>query len=230
MITIQNLTKEYKSNKNMVTALEDISVSIPRGSFVSVVGMSGSGKTTLLKILTGIDTKYSGSITVDNNSLDEYLSNHNVALVSQCYSSFEWMTVAQNVHEGNPSLSETEVNEMVRQVGLYAFKDSYLKELSGGMKQRVAVARALVQDTEIIVLDEPFGALDIQTRYKIGGLLSTIAKRSNKTVVLVTHNIDDAVRLSDRVVVMGNSSLDEDIQIVSGEEHLAEERIRSCFI
>ncbi|MCB0472852.1 MAG: ABC transporter ATP-binding protein [Flavobacteriaceae bacterium] len=230
MITLENISKEYINNGNYLSVLKNISFSISQGQFISLVGMSGSGKTTLLKIISGLDKDHAGIIKINNDSLEEYLKQHTIALVPQQYSNFNWLNVFENVHEGNKNASEEEVSQILEYVGLSKFKNAHLKDLSGGMKQRVAVARTLLQDTELIILDEPFGALDVKTRYSLGNLLKKIALEKNKTVILVTHDIADASRLSDRILILGDGSIQEDILVSKNKTHEVEENIFSYFM
>ena len=210
MLEINNLTKYYHNGKQgLYLALKDISFKIQKGEIVCIVGPSGSGKTTILKCLTGLDKDCHGNIRVNWQASTDYLKQNRIALVSQSYSNFPWLTVRENVVAGLYGKKKTKIeindltNDLLKRVGLFKFKDHYVEKLSGGMKQRVAIARAIAEDTDIIALDEPFGALDVQTRAKMQDLLAKLWEEEGKTMILVTHDIDEAVYLADRIYVLG---------------------------
>lgn len=206
LLTVENLTKTYASKDREVVALEDINFDAYKGDFVSVVGPSGCGKTTLLEILAGLRRTTSGSVKVKG---DEVTGPHrSVGIVFQEESTFPWRTVLENVEFGLEmrGVAKRERRERAREiisiVGLSDFEDAHPHQLSGGMRQRVAIARTLVTHPEIVVMDEPFGALDEQTRLTLGGELLGIVERTEATVVLVTHSIQEAALLSDKIVVL----------------------------
>ncbi len=202
-IAVEHLYKRYPSG---TLALSDVNLEVDQGEFVSVVGPSGCGKSTLLRIMAGLDTPTEGRVHTTEGAADVPGSLPS-AVVFQEQSLFPWMTVAANVAFAFDSLAlpASEVARRVAKelalVGLTDFAGAYPHELSGGMKQRVAVARAFAVDPPVLYMDEPFGALDEQTRVGLAGELMTLWERMRKTVVFVTHGIEEAVTLADRVVV-----------------------------
>ena len=201
-ITIRNVSRSYESTH----ALDDISFSVSEGEFCCVVGPSGCGKTTLLRAIAGLDDPDGGSILVGGDPVTG--PGLDRGMVFQEYALFPWRTVRGNIRFGldRPACDcpdcEGRVRELIDLVGLDGFKDAYPKELSGGMKQRVGIARALAPDPEILLMDEPFGSVDARTRDRLHAELLDIWTQTGQTVVFVTHDIDEAVTLADRVVVM----------------------------
>ncbi|MBZ3935275.1 ABC transporter ATP-binding protein [Methanimicrococcus blatticola] len=205
-LIIENLSKEFKKGSNEFLALKDINLSVKNGEFVTILGPSGCGKTTLLRIIAGLETYSSGTATLDGELITG--PGPKRGMVFQEYSLFPWKTVLGNVMFGplmqNFSKDEAEAKAMtyLNLVGLSEFKNSYPYELSGGMKQRVAIARALANEPEIILMDEPFGALDAQTRNNLQNELLRIWQEEKRTIIFVTHSVDEAVFLSDRIVIL----------------------------
>jgi len=205
-IVIAHLNKIYKSRTGDVPALIDINLDIGDGEFVSVIGPSGCGKSTLLYILGGFIAADGGSILVDGKPVTGPGTDRGI--VFQEYALFPWLTVDQNIHYGLEmvGMSRRERDEIVRHlirtVNLEGFERRFPRELSGGMKQRVAIARTLAYNPHILLLDEPFGALDSQTRESMQDELRRLWLKERKTVVMVTHDVNEAVYLSERVVVM----------------------------
>jgi NitT/TauT family transport system ATP-binding protein len=206
-LTISDLTKEFViSGHGPITALSHMSFVVEDKEFVSVLGPSGCGKTTLLRIMAGLETATSGSISIDGELITG--PNPKVAMIFQEYSLYPWRTVLDNVTFGLElqGREREEAREQARKyllmVGLEEFIDRYPYELSGGMRQRVAVARALAIEPQILLMDEPFGALDAQTRNNLQKELLEIWKKTQKTIVFVTHSVDEAVYLSDRIIVL----------------------------
>lgn len=206
LMLVESLTKVYSSDAGDVVALKDIDLFVQKGEFVCVVGPSGCGKTTLLEILAGLRLPTSGSVRIKGEQVTE--PRRSIGVVFQEESTFPWRTVLENVEFGlemygtSKSERRERAREMIKLVELDQFEDAYPHQLSGGMRQRVAIARTLVTHPEIVVMDEPFGALDEQTRLILGGELLKIVERTEATVVLVTHSIQEAALLSDRVVVL----------------------------
>jgi NitT/TauT family transport system ATP-binding protein len=202
-ITVQNVSKAYESTR----ALDDVSFSVTAGEFCCIVGPSGCGKTTLLRAIAGLDDPDSGSILIDGDPVTG--PGLDRGMVFQEYALFPWRTVRGNVRFGldRPACDcadcEARVRELVDLVGLGGFEDAYPKELSGGMKQRVGIARALAPDPETLLMDEPFASVDARTRDRLHAELLDIWAQTEQTVVFVTHDIDEAVTLADRVIVMG---------------------------
>lgn len=214
-IEIRNLTVDYTEKNNRFTALKDVSFSVKAGEFVSIIGSSGCGKSTLLSILEGIHLPTQGSILIDGKPISGTGPDRGV--VFQHYSLFPWMTARKNVAFGvkqvKKNLPQSErlkiADEFLDKVGLEDFKNKYPSQLSGGMQQRVAIARALAMDTDILLMDEPFGAIDAKNRTVLQELLLKLwegdGTQEKKTVVFVTHDIDEAILLSDRIVMMSAS-------------------------
>ncbi|AKJ29402.1 ABC transporter ATP-binding protein [Caldimonas brevitalea] len=205
-LEIRDLQKQYEVKGQPLTVLEDISLSIKAGEFVSIVGSSGCGKSTLLRLVIGLEDDYHGEILLDGKrvvgtSLDR-------GIVFQEHRLFPWLTVEQNVGlgllnaDGNDTSKRRTVQEHIELVGLKGFEKAYPYQLSGGMSQRVAIARALVNRPEVLLLDEPFGALDALTRTYLQQELQRIWEQEGITMILVTHDVEEAVYLGDRVVVM----------------------------
>ena len=207
-IDIRNVGKVYgsKASDFPVCALDGVTLTIRRGEFISLLGPSGCGKSTLLGIIAGFQAASSGQILQDGRPISKPGPSRTV--VFQDYALFGWMTVQQNVEFGLKAkgMGKAERAEIARAliatVHLTGFEDKYPHQMSGGMKQRAAIARALAPDPDILLMDEPFGALDAQTRVLLQEEIARISSEAGKTVIFVTHGIDEAVFLADRVVVM----------------------------
>ncbi|MEQ1873338.1 MAG: ABC transporter ATP-binding protein [Ilumatobacteraceae bacterium] len=202
-VTIHGLSKAFGD----LEVLDDISLDIAAGSFVSFIGPSGCGKTTLVRVVAGLERASSGSVEVDGTAPEIARSRKRVALVPQQPGLLPWRTVRSNAHllldvnrAANPS-DAANSNELLREVGLGDFMEAYPHELSGGMQQRVALVRALALHAPLLVMDEPFAALDEITRAEMRVLLNQLVEGRGVTVLFVTHNIAEAVALSDRVLV-----------------------------
>ncbi|RLM34674.1 ABC transporter ATP-binding protein [Haloarcula sp. Atlit-120R] len=208
-IAIRGVSKQYEREGRVTTALRDVSLRVSSGEFVTVVGPSGCGKTTLLRLVSGLEPPTDGDITVSGKPVQG--PDPNRGTVFQEYHLFPWLTVRENVafglvERGVPAAERQErVREMLAIIGLSDFADAYPKELSGGMKQRVGLARALAVDPAILLLDEPFGSVDMQTRRQLQRELLDIWRGTDKTVLFVTHDIEEAVALSDRIVIMSGT-------------------------
>ncbi|ACC72342.1 MULTISPECIES: ABC transporter ATP-binding protein [Paraburkholderia] len=207
MITVSSLNKTYQTREgNEIRALHDVSFDVESGEFITVVGPSGCGKSTLLKILAGILRRSSGKVAVAGRPIDG--PNREVGVVFQAPVLLPWRTVIENIlmpSELHGKVDKTQRDRAARylaMVGLEGFEDKYPSELSGGMQQRVGIARALCHDPTLLLMDEPFGALDAMTRESMNLDLLRIRAESGKTVLLVTHSIPEAVFLADRVIVM----------------------------
>jgi NitT/TauT family transport system ATP-binding protein len=207
-LAIRGLVKVFGSGASRVGALDGIDLDVPAGGFVSLVGVSGCGKSTLLNIVAGLERPTGGTVTVDGDTVVGPGPDRGV--VFQAYSLFPWRTVAENVAFGLECLKigrgerRSRVAEMLGVVGLSEFAGRLPRELSGGMRQRVAIARALVTEPDLLLLDEPFGALDLQTRRSLHEFLRLVWQRTGATVLMVTHDVGEAVYLSERVVVMSH--------------------------
>ena len=204
---VENVSKTFVSGDSdeEVIALKDINLTIETGEFVSFVGPSGCGKTTTLRIIEGFEKPTEGSVK-DDGELVTGPSNQR-GFIFQNYSLFPWLNVIDNVIfglgiNGKPEKeSKKRAMEYLKTVGLEDFAERYPSELSGGMKQRVAIIRSLINDSKSLLMDETFSALDIQTKHKLQNQILKICKEQKKTIVFVTHDIDEAVYLSDRIVV-----------------------------
>nr|WP_297936042.1 ABC transporter ATP-binding protein [uncultured Lachnoclostridium sp.] len=205
-IEIKNAGKTFLQNGETFRALDCVSLSIEKGEFICLLGPSGCGKSTLLNAIAGFSPVNEGCIKIDGVEVTKP-STENVTIF-QNYGLLPWRTVLKNVQLGLEAkkVSKTERKEIAEKylelVGLSEFKTSYPRQLSGGMQQRVAIARALAVDPEIIFMDEPFGALDAITRMKLQDDILRISKDQKKTIIFVTHDIEEAIYLADRIVVM----------------------------
>ena len=206
-LRIEEVTLRFMPRKgNAVTALESISLDVENKEFSVIVGPSGCGKSSLLRLIAGLIRPSSGAIYLDNRQVMR--PGKDRGMVFQSYTLFHWLTVRQNVEFGlrianfGPIERAEIAHKFLAEVGLEGFENAYPKELSGGMMQRVALARALANDPEVLLMDEPFGALDSQTRWLMQELLLRIWESSHKTVLFITHDIDEAILLGDRVHVM----------------------------
>ncbi len=205
-LRIEHVGKVYERDGNSLAVLEDINFEVSDGEFICLVGPSGCGKSTLLNLMGGFLAPTTGSISIDGNPVDG--PDPRRILVFQERGVFPWLTVEGNIAFGLSKLSRTERDERiahyVQLVRLQSFEHSYPSDLSGGMKQRLQVARALAVNPDILYLDEPFGALDSVTRLIMRGELLRIWQEERRTVIFVTHDIDEAVQLADRVVVLSS--------------------------
>jgi NitT/TauT family transport system ATP-binding protein len=207
-LQVDKVSLRYKKpDGGTFTALEEVSFEVPDQQFAVLVGPSGCGKSSLLYLTAGLAEPTSGEIYVGGQQVEG--PGVDRGMVFQSYTLFPWLTVRQNVEfglkrRGMPAVQRKDiVDYYVNEVGLSGFADNYAKQLSGGMMQRVAIARALANDPQILLMDEPFGALDSQTRLQMQQLLLRVWGNSKKTVLFVTHDIDEAILLGDRVYVMG---------------------------
>lgn len=205
-LQIRDLTQEFTVSGRPFTALKDIELTVEPGEFVVLVGASGCGKSTLLRAVVGLERRYEGEILLDGKRLGEPTLDR--AIVFQEHRLFPWLTALQNVELGlkRSSLGKEErvaaAREHLALVGLLEFADAFPAQLSGGMAQRVAIARALAPRPPVLLLDEPFGALDAMTRAHLQEELRRIVDAEGITAILVTHDVEEAVTLADRVVVM----------------------------
>jgi nitrate ABC transporter ATP-binding subunit len=218
-LTISDVTKTFQIGNDQVQALRSVNLNIDKGEFVCLIGASGCGKSTLLRIIAGFEQPSSGQISLYENAITGPGSDR--GMVFQDYALFPWMTVRENISFGprQKGLAKKYVNEItdeyLNMVGLAKFADRYPMQLSGGMKQRVAIARVLANECELLLMDEPFGALDALTRESLQQELLEIWARTHVTVIFVTHSVEEAVVLSDRVVVMtaGPGRIEADVAI-----------------
>ena len=205
-IQIQGLSKVFSDDKREVKALEGFQLEVMDGEFICLLGPSGCGKTTVLRIIAGLEPRTGGSVKVHGR--DVLTSASDRGMVFQEFALFPWRTVRRNIEfgleiKGLPEDERAKISSgLIELVGLKGFADSHPRELSGGMKQRVGIARALANNPAVLLMDEPFGSLDAQTRNLMQRELLRIWEATKKTILFVTHSVDEAVFLADRIVVM----------------------------
>ncbi len=206
-IEIKNIYKSFEGKNKNLSVLKDINLTINDGELICLLGPSGCGKTTLLRLIAGLEHPTSGEIVANGEVVKGPSGDR--AVIFQQYSLFPWMTVLQNVtfglemtKKGTKEENIAAAERYLTSVGLIDFKDSYPHELSGGMKQRVAIIRSLLNHSPILLMDEPFSAVDMQTRHKLQEQLIGVWKRFKNTIVFVTHDVDEAVYLADKIVIL----------------------------
>jgi NitT/TauT family transport system ATP-binding protein len=212
-IRVSRLRKVFGTGQRKIEALSSIDLDIPAGCFTTLIGASGCGKSTLLRMIAGLESATEGAIEINGSIVAD--PGPDRAVVFQSYSLYPWLTVAENiafssrlkvnknnVRDPKPGSIDDRARSLLNLVGLEPFADSYPNQLSGGMQQRVAIARSLLQRPPILLMDEPFGALDAQTRELMQDLLLHVVEVERSTVLFVTHDVEEAVYLGDRVVVM----------------------------
>ena len=206
LLDVRNITKRFGTGEEAIVAVDDVSFSVAPREFVSIIGPSGCGKSTLFNIIGGLTGDYDGSVTVEGSAVSG--THPAIGMVFQEESTFPWRTVEDNVAfpleiAGAPKAQRMErAAHFIALVGLQGFERRYPSELSGGMRQRVAIARTLASEPRILLMDEPFAALDEQTRLLLGDKVLQIQQTLQQTTLLITHNLTEAVQLSDRVLVM----------------------------
>lgn len=207
ILEVKGLCKDFMTPQGeKVTALKEINFEVKRREFVTVIGPSGCGKSTLIRILAGLETQSSGEVLLDGRTVSG--PGPDRGMVFQGYTLFPWLTVKKNVMFGlersghSKASAEEDARSWINLVGLSKFEDSYPHQLSGGMKQRVAIARALANQPRILLMDEPFGALDAQTRARMQAYLLDIWKNIDITILFITHDLDEAIYLADRILVL----------------------------
>ena len=205
ILEVKNLSKQFDSAQGTTEALRNVSFKVHRRELVCIIGASGCGKSTLVRILAGLETASTGEVLLDDKPVSG--PGPERGMVFQGYSLFPWLTVKRNVMFGpemrgaSKVTAESHAREWLSLVGLTKFADAYPHQLSGGMRQRVAIARALVNEPRVMLMDEPFGALDAQTRSKMQAHLLDIWRNIDITVVFITHDLDEAILLADRILV-----------------------------
>lgn len=201
-VEAHGITKQYLKGK--FTALDDITVTIRENEITSFIGPSGCGKTTMLRLISGLERPTRGRLTTFGEAIRD--PGPDRGMIFQAYTSFPWLTAKKNIEYGMKIVGipraerQCKAEEMLKLVHLENFADSYPHSLSGGMKQRVAIARTLAQNPRILLMDEPFGALDAQVRWEMQEMMIEVIERESKTVIAVTHDIEEAIYLSDRIV------------------------------
>ncbi len=209
VLQIRDLRKSFGSNGGTHTVFDEVSLDIHRREFICIIGASGCGKSTLIRIVAGLEGASGGEILLDGKPVNG--PGPERGMVFQGYTLFPWRTVTENVKFGlqmrgrSTDAAESEARQWLDMVGLSKFENAYPHELSGGMKQRVAIARALANEPRILLMDEPFGALDALTRCKMQSYLLQIWKKVDITVLFITHDLDEACYLADRIIVMGTN-------------------------
>ena len=197
ILSIKNLSKTYNTKDGEIKAINNINLEVKKGDFIAIVGTSGCGKSTLLNILAGLDADYDGNIKFKDNS--------SIGYMFQTDSLFNFLTIFENCKLGLDIKKIDDysyINKLLKQYNLEEFKDKKPTSLSGGMKQRVALIRTLALNPDILLLDEPFSALDYQTRVAISSDVYKMIKNENKTVIMVTHDISEALSLANKVIVL----------------------------
>ncbi|MDO4623435.1 MAG: ABC transporter ATP-binding protein [Eubacteriales bacterium] len=205
-LTVSGLSKTFHSGGQELEVLRDINLSICQGEILCIVGASGCGKSTLLRAIAGIDAEHTGSVVIDGKTITH--PDKKIGFVFQEHRLFPWLTVEQNIayalNEGTKKEKEIQTRKYLELVGLEKFAAALPRELSGGMAQRAGIARALVNEPPVLLLDEPFGALDTFTKITMQNELKRIQRESKTTMVMVTHDIDEAVYLSDHIAVFSS--------------------------
>jgi NitT/TauT family transport system ATP-binding protein len=233
-ISIQGIGKLFKTGKTTFRALENIDLEIGANEFVTIVGPSGCGKSTLLRIVAGLEEASEGDVGVDGDLVVGPGADR--GMVFQGYTLFPWLTVRQNIEYG-PKLKGISIlerraisNHYLRITRLESFANRFPKQLSGGMKQRVAIARALANGPKVLLMDEPFGALDAQTKLEMQEALLDVWEKEKTTVLFITHDIDEAIFLSQRIVVMGPGRILKEFDVTLPAERTSEVREHPEFL
>lgn len=206
MLIIENVSKTFISKENTINALDKVNLEVKDEEFICILGPSGCGKTTLLRIIAGLDAPTDGEVQLDGIRVEK--PGRDRGMVFQDYSLFPWRTVIDNIAFGMEVLGVDKkdryesAREYLKLLDLEKFENSFPYELSGGMRQRIAIVRALINNPKLLLMDEPFGALDAQTRNNMQAELLRIWEKKHKTILFVTHSVDEAVYLADRIFVM----------------------------
>ena len=206
ILEVKGISKKYQSKKSEILAINNINFRVKKGEFVSIIGPSGCGKSTLLSIIAGLENKTTGEIYIEGTKIERISDKVGYMLQRDCL--LEWRTILSNTMLGleikgkNNKEGKEYVESLLKKYNLYDFKDKYPSELSGGMRQRVALIRTLAVKPKILLLDEAFSALDYQTRIMVTNDIYSILKKENITAIIVTHDISEAISMSDRVMVL----------------------------
>ena len=203
---INNINKSFKIDNNDIEILKDINFKINEGEFIVIVGHSGCGKSTLLKIIAGLLTEYNGNVTLDGETICK--PDKDRAMIFQEHRLFPWLTIKNNIalglEKGNKEENDKLIRKYLKMVRLEEFENAYPSQLSGGMSQRAAIARALINNPKVLLLDEPFGALDALTKIQLQNEILKIWQKEKTTMIMVTHDIDEAIYLADKIIVMSS--------------------------
>ncbi len=206
ILTLDKISLSYQTEKDEIRALESISFSVDEGEFVAIIGPSGCGKTSILSIIAGLLKPSGGKITIKGEPLEK--GKTSIGYMLQKDELFPWRTIMENAYlpleikRDKSEKSKEKVNELLKKYGLWEFRKKYPRQLSGGMRQRAALIRTMASSPDLLLLDEPFSALDYQTRLEVCDDLYEIIKSENKTTVLVTHDISEALSTADRIIVL----------------------------
>lgn len=207
MLEIKNISKSFvQPDGSNIEAVADISLDVKRDDFVAIVGPSGCGKTTILKLIAGLERPTGGQLVFEDKKIIS--ASQERGIVFQHFSSFPWLSVSENIAFGlrlknfSEQKVKTIVSHYLKITDLEKFKNTFPANISGGMQQRVAIARTLANDPKILLMDEPFGSLDMQTRSRMQEFLATLWEQNHKTVVFVTHDIEEAIFLADKVILL----------------------------
>lgn len=206
ILTLDKISLSYQTEKDEIRALESISFSVDEGEFVAIIGPSGCGKTSILSIIAGLLKPSGGEITIKGKPLEK--GKTSIGYMLQKDELFPWRTIMENaylpleVKRDKSEKSKEKVNELLKKYGLWEFRKKYPRQLSGGMRQRAALIRTMASSPDLLLLDEPFSALDYQTRLAVCDDLYEIIRRENKTTILVTHDISEALSTADRIIVL----------------------------
>ena len=236
LLKVDSLKKKFQDREGEIVALGNISFSVHQREFICVIGPSGCGKSTLIRIIAGLEKQTSGSILLDSKPIDSPSSDR--GMVFQNYTLFPWLTIKKNIMFGlimsktDREEANTKAMDWLELVGLSEFSDLYPHQLSGGMKQRVAIARALATQPRILLMDEPFGALDAQTRAQMQSYLLQIWENIDITIIFITHDLEEAIYLADRIFVLGSSSnqLQEIVEIPVSRPRKPDQFLSSEFL
>ena len=236
LLKVDSLKKNFQDREGEIVALGNISFSVHQREFICVIGPSGCGKSTLIRMIAGLEKQTSGSILLDSKPIDSPSSDR--GMVFQNYTLFPWLTIKKNIMFGlimsktDRQEANTKAMDWLELVGLSEFSDLYPHQLSGGMKQRVAIARALATRPRILLMDEPFGALDAQTRAQMQSYLLQIWESIDITIIFITHDLEEAIYLADRIFVLGSSSnqLQEIVEIPVSRPRKPDQFLSSEFL
>jgi NitT/TauT family transport system ATP-binding protein len=234
-LEVSDLSKQFSTDQGPMAALKGLSLHVEQGEFVCVVGASGSGKSTLLRIIAGLEPPTAGSVSVDQRQVVGPGADR--GMVFQDYTLYPWMSVQKNVEFGlklqgvNTKERRKQASYYLEMVGLSEFSQVLPKQLSGGMKQRVAIARALTSQPKILLMDEPFGALDVQTKESMQQFLLDLWQRTSTSILMITHDVREAVFLSQRIYVMTArpGTIQAEIQVELGSSRTAATREEPGF-
>ncbi len=234
-LEVSKLYKQFETGKGTIKVLEDLNLRVEQGEFVCVVGASGSGKSTLLRLIAGLERPTTGRIEVDGESVVGPGADR--GMVFQDYTLYPWMSVQKNVEFGlklqgiDKKTRREQASYYLEMVGLTQFASALPKQLSGGMKQRVAIARALTSQPKILLMDEPFGALDVQTKENMQQFLLNLWDRTGTSILMITHDVREAVFLSQRIYVMTArpGTVKKEIEVALGRSRTQATRERSQF-